>query len=103
MSDLETSGPEDHTAPNRWTLRSGEEWQELTGEAVALLVRNVLGQNMLMALTLAEAKELHEQLGQHITSATPKPVPKTREEMAAFATAWDAKVDASRARQASRG
>lgn len=26
------------------------------------------------------------------------PVPKTREEMAAFATAWDAKVDASRAR-----
>lgn len=33
-----------------------------------------------------------------ITLATHAPVPKTREEMAAFATAWDAKVDASRAR-----
>jgi len=30
------------------------------------------------------------------------PVPKTREEMAAFARDWDAKVDASRAKEASK-
>lgn len=72
MSALETSGPEDTTYRDRWTLRSGEEWQADTGEAVALLVRNVLGQNMLLGWTLEDAKELRDQLSEHIASVEGK-------------------------------
>lgn len=98
MSDLETSGPADATCPDRWKLRSGEEWQEELGLAVELLVRSAIGQEAQISLTLGDATALRDQLTQHIENATPAPVPKTREEMAAFATAWDAKVDASRAK-----
>lgn len=98
MSELETSGPEDTTCPDRWTLRSGEEWQELIGQPVQLLVRSIIGENANLGFTLKDATELRDQLTQHIEHVTPKPVPKTREEMAAFAKDWDAKVEASRAR-----
>jgi hypothetical protein len=98
VSDLETSGPAEVTYLDRWTLRSGEEWQQDTGEHVILVARNVLGQNMVLGWPLAHATELRDQLTQHIENATPAPVPKTREEMAAFARDWDAKVDANRAR-----
>jgi hypothetical protein len=63
-----------------------------------MALRNVLGQNVYLGWTVEQAAELRDQLTQHIDNATPAPVPKTREEMAAFARDWDAKVDASRAR-----
>jgi hypothetical protein len=48
---------------------------------------------------LAQA-ERHVVLTALMETDPPKPVPKTREEMAAFATEWDAKVEAGRAKQA---
>jgi hypothetical protein len=72
MSALETSGPEDTTYRDRWTLRSGEEWQQDTGEAVVLLVRNVLGQNMMLGWPLAHATELRDQLSEHIANVEAK-------------------------------
>ena len=102
MSAFETSGPGDTTYLDTWTLRSGEAWQADTGEAVILRVESILGDAATLGWPLAHAKELRDQLTQHIDNATPKPVPKTREEMAAFAKDWDAKVDAGRARQEAR-
>lgn len=68
MSARETSGPEDTACPDRWILRSGEEWQELTGQPVALLVRSAIGQNAILGFTLEAAKELRDHLTRHIES-----------------------------------
>lgn len=80
MSDLETSGPEDTTCPDRWTLRSGEDWQVDLGTPVEMLVRSAIGAQAQIGLTLTDAKALRDQLDQHITNATPAHAPKTREE-----------------------